>query len=26
LLVFPIYLLAVPLRREVYLEAYVQKQ
>lgn len=26
LLVFPIYLLAIPLRREVYLEAYVQKQ
>jgi SAM-dependent methyltransferase len=26
LLLFPVYLLAVPLRREVYLEAYVQKQ
>lgn len=26
LLIFPIYLLAVPLRRESYLEAYVQKQ
>ena len=26
LLVFPIYVLAIPLRREVYLEAYVQKQ
>jgi hypothetical protein len=26
LLAFPIYLLAVPFRREAYLEAYVQKQ